>query len=385
MSKHSVVTIYLAALVTGGVIVTFPASSTILRERLEIGDTLYGALFLPVLILAAVSALASPILLRRWSLQALFRWAQISLAVSMILMAVSPFLGRDLGVATLILAMTAFGPGGGLIGLVLNTGAIENFPRARSGALTALHGVIGVGAALWPMIIAVAARANVWFAAPLGLAVIILGITVFAGKKPVVGWPRIPNGFKERLHIPGRLWARSTTVLIYGIGEGTFTAWAVIFLSENKGLPLEIAAGALSSFWFAMMAGRMLSTVIVRRVEPLWITLILAAGMALSFVLVSGSNGAIDSLLRFGLAGFFCSALFPLLLSLASEELPHHTPQVSALFSASVAMGLIGGTFGVGPLRALLGLQHIYTYSAIWPVLIITLLLTMRRWPKTQV
>jgi fucose permease len=166
------------------------------------------------------------------------------------------------------------------------------------------------------------------------------------------------------------------------MGEGTLSVWAVIYLTENKDLSLEAAAGALSSFWIAMTAGRLLSTAVVRKARPLPMSLTLAAGMAVSFLLVAHAHGPADSLLRFGLAGLCCSAIFPLLLGLASEELPGNTPQVSALFAAAVATGLSIGTFGIGPLRAHLGLETIYTISAAGPVLLIALLVIMARTAK---
>lgn len=45
--RRSVFAIYFTSLVQGSVGVLFPASSVWLRGRLAIGDTLYGALFLP--------------------------------------------------------------------------------------------------------------------------------------------------------------------------------------------------------------------------------------------------------------------------------------------------------------------------------------------------
>ncbi|MBD3334116.1 MAG: hypothetical protein GF355_01205 [Candidatus Eisenbacteria bacterium] len=380
--RFSIASVYAAALVMGATIVTFPSSSTVLRRELELGDTLYGAYFLPGLGLAITVSLLSPNLLRRWSLQGLFRFGLSAAAAGLLLMAASPAAGPLAGRAVLLAAMLLFGMGAGSIGLTANTGAIELFPASRSGALVMLHGMIGVGAAVWPMVVAACAAGGIWPVAPVFLALLILGVAVSAAGGSIAGLDGGPAAGYRPTRFPGRLWLRSIAPLLYGIGEGTFTAWVVVFLSEDRGLPLEEAAGALSSFWLAMTAGRLGSTAVVRWIGALPLTLVLLASMAVAFPLVSTSGGSPGALLKFAFAGASCSALFPLLLSLASEELPQRTPQVSALSSAAVAAGLAIGSFGVGPLRAMIGLTHVYIFSAAGPVMIVLLVLILARRPR---
>lgn len=69
---HSVFSVYFACLIFGASGVTLPASGSILRAQLGLGDALYGACFLPGCGLGIVVALAGPLLMRRWSLRALY-------------------------------------------------------------------------------------------------------------------------------------------------------------------------------------------------------------------------------------------------------------------------------------------------------------------------
>jgi predicted MFS family arabinose efflux permease len=376
--RHSIAAVYLTALAVGAAGVTFPASSTLLRARLGLGDTLYGACFLPGLGLAILTALAGPRLLRRWCLKRLFHFGLATQVAAMALLALSSALPRPSGLIVLFAAMAIGGPGGGVLGIALNTAAIEIFPRTRGTALAALHALLAGGAALWPMVVAMTARLRSWAIAPLALAAILLGIAWLAGRRSVVGLADGLNHEHGRFHIDPRLCLRALTGFVYGIGEATFTSWVVIYLLENHHLPLAVAAGALSGFWLAMGIGRASAAWVVHRRALLPVALALAGGMAISFLLVAHCGPA-SAVWRFALAGLCCSALFPLLLALGSLELPDRTPHVSALFSAAGMAGLAVGSFGVGPLRARLGLPAIYTLSSVGPVLLILLLLGLHR------
>jgi predicted MFS family arabinose efflux permease len=94
---------------------------------------------------------------------------------------------------------------------------------------------------------------------------------------------------------------------------------------------------------------------------------------------VSRAQGTAGALLAFGFAGLACSAVFPLLLSLGSAEFPERTPQVSAIFSAAVLAGISVGSFAVGPLRGVLGLERIYAISALGPLILAILVVLMAR------
>jgi predicted MFS family arabinose efflux permease len=99
----------------------------------------------------------------------------------------------------------------------------------------------------------------------------------------------------------------------------------------------------------------------------------------MAFLLVSRAQGTAGALLAFGFAGLACSAVFPLLLSLGSADFPERTPQVSAIFSAAVLAGISVGSFAVGPLRGVLGLERIYTISALGPLIMAVLVVLMAR------
>jgi MFS family permease len=376
---RSVALVYAVGLLQGAFGVTIAASSSALRQRLTLGDTLYGSLFVPALLLAMVTSLLGHALLRRFSLRALFLFSLIAEVVALSLMALAGAMGRPFGLPVLLVGVALSGPAMGAFGITLNTAAIELFPGRRDGALTAMHGLLGAGAAVWPMVVAAAAGLRVWPAAPLLLAGLFAVALAFSLRWPLQGVPQEIHPAHAQSHVPRRLGTRSLTAFVYGISEATFTMWAVVYLYEQRGLPAAVAAGALSVFWLTMTVGRLLTAMVVRWSTPVMLTLLLSVGMSLAFLLVSHAQGTAGALLAFGFAGLACSAVFPLLLSLGSAEFPERTPQVSAIFSAAVLAGISVGSFAVGPLRGVLGLERIYAISALGPLIMAVLVVLMAR------
>ncbi|MCK7533021.1 MAG: hypothetical protein MZV63_19320 [Marinilabiliales bacterium] len=109
----------------------------------------------------------------------------------------------------------------------------------------------------------------------------------------------------------GAFWTFAAIAVLYAFAEGTFSNWAVIYLREAKGLPAGVAALALSVFWGAMVAGRLLVAVLVVRIAPLTIWLALPVLMIAAFLLLPGADtrDAGAGVVRAGGAGLL--GLFP--------------------------------------------------------------------------
>jgi len=138
-------------------------------------------------------------------------------------------------------------------------------------------------------------------------------------------------------------------------------------------LPSGIAALALSVFWGAMVAGRLLVAVLVARIAPLSIWLGLPVLMIAVFLLLPAANTPLLGLGLFALAGLACSAFFPLTITLASAQFPDQVAWVSSMLIAALMVGVGLGSFLIGPLRQWLSLEQIYQLSALYPVLVIGL------------
>ncbi len=381
---HSVFSVYAAFLLMGAATVTLPASGPLLRDRLAMGDALYGAFFLPGYTLGILISLASPWIMRRWSLRRLYLFALLQPALMVGLIPLTPRIDRLAGIGVLFAAMMLFGIAAGICAITLNAAAMAIFPRARGRALAMLHASLGVGAALWPLAVALAIARGLWGGALVALALCFLAVWAVARRRPIRGLEHQRRAIDGRTDVPVRLRWRALTALIYGVIESLFTAWGVVFLAEDRGLSIELAAGALSAFWIAQTGGRMLATLVLKWMPAKRMGLVLSALMGLAFLVIGRSQAAAPALAGFAFAGLACSAGFPVLLSLAAEELPDRQPHVSAILSAAVMAGLGIGSFAVGPLRAWWELDQIYAGAAALPVVLGALILMLGEQPARE-
>ncbi len=70
-TRRAIGLVYLAGLVQGVALVTFPAASSIFTSPQDYGfsSTQYGAMFLPQVVLAILAASLAPAFARRWTLK----------------------------------------------------------------------------------------------------------------------------------------------------------------------------------------------------------------------------------------------------------------------------------------------------------------------------
>jgi fucose permease len=214
-----------------------------------------------------------------------------------------------------------------------------------------------------------------WLAVPLSLLALCALLAVAAGALPPAreasAAPRAAQGGAAG---SPQFWLLAAIAVVYAFAEGTFANWAVIFLADAKGLPLETAGAALSVFWGALVGGRLAVSALIARVpaRAVWVTL--PCLMLAAFLAIPQANGAAAGLAAFALAGFACSAFFPLTVALTSERFPAQVAWVSSMLTAALMLGVGLGSFAVGALRETLGLEQLYRLSAAYPALILALI-----------
>jgi predicted MFS family arabinose efflux permease len=158
----------------------------------------------------------------------------------------------------------------------------------------------------------------------------------------------------------------------------------VLYLQDVKHLPEAVAAGALSAFWAAIVTGRLLTSVLVLRIAPHRIWLMLPLLMIAAFLLLPYANTPALGLGLFALAGFACSAFFPLSIGIASERFPTHGPWVSSMLIAALMVGVGLGSYAVGLLRELFAMEVLYRLSTVYPLLALALAAWAIRLPSRK-
>ena len=169
-------------------------------------------------------------------------------------------------------------------------------------------------------------------------------------------------------------WLLLSIAVVYAFAEGTFSSWAVIFVRESRGLSPMTATGALSGFWAALVAGRLLVSGVLLRVSPLAPWSVLPLVILCAFLFIPTITTPSAAIFGFGLAGLGCSAFFPLTVATASDRFSGAVAFVSSMLTAALMFGSGTASFMVGGLRTSLSLEELYRVSAIYPAIVLGLI-----------
>ena len=359
-SRTENVVVYASGLVQGIALVTFPAASTIFTAKAgySLTTSQYGAMFLPQVIVAIAASLAGGRLTGRFGTKAVFL---LGLAANLLSMAVlvstavlvsSQFLlgGRGLAYPLLLVATAALGAGFGLTVPTLNTLATAFHPTTSDRAVLVLNALLGLGTALAPVFVAFFVGLGFWWGLPVlsGTLLVIIGLLCL----------RLPlatgvSTSRTRASIPRVFWLFAAIAVAYGIIETMSGNWAEPFMTSTLRATALQASIALTAFWAFVTIGRVVFAALEKKLTARWIyrTIPLIVGGALFLVSLSPPS-PIAAIVLFGLAGFGCSALLPLTISIGEAQL---TTMPAAAAGALIAFYQVGyglAAFGVGPARA---------------------------------
>ncbi len=378
--------LYLAGMLQGLTLVSFPASSAVLKQMHGFSDAQYGAIFLPQVAFAVIGALGGGALASRLELKLLLSGALLINAISQLLLAGSMLLPPVAAFVAVLCGTACLGLGFGASGAPLNGLPPLFFPQHRDTALVALHTLLGLGLATGPLLASPFIMAGQWAGFPLLLASLcaLLAATAFPqsfprdGKEhptPVSGsmavcdpMPLPTMALRDHPVRTTGFWLFTVVAVLYAFAEGTFGNWAVLYLQDVKQLPETVAASALAVFWAAMVGGRLLTSVLVLRVAPSHIWLVLPFLMVLAFLLLPYADTPMRGIAGFALAGIACSAFFPLSIGLASQRFERHVPWVSSMLIAALMVGVGLGSYLIGLLRESVEMEQLYRFSTIYPL-----------------
>jgi fucose permease len=388
--------LYLAGMLQGLTLVSFPASSAVLKQMHGFSDAQYGAIFLPQVALAVIGALGGGALASRLGLKTLLGGALLINALSQLLLAGSMLLPPALAFASVLLGTACLGLGFGVAGAPLNGLPPLFFPQRRDSALVALHTLLGLGLAIGPLVASPFIMSGRWAGFPLLLAALcaLLAVSAFVQRFPEDGSERPPApasgtaAMADLMPLPSGIqrtpgdehpvrtagfWLFMAIAVLYAFAEGTFGNWAVLYLQDVKHLPVTVAASALSVFWAAMVGGRLLTSVLVLKLAPRYIWLTLPGLMIVAFLLLPYADTPWRGIAGFALSGLACSAFFPLSIGLASQRFARHVPWVSSMLIAALMVGVGLGSYVIGVLRDAVAMEQLYRLSTFYPVMALLL------------
>jgi fucose permease len=364
--------VYLAGLVQGIVLVTFPAASTIFTspQHYDLSRTQYGTLFLPQVVLAIAACLSDGVLAAHFGTKRVYLAGLAASLVAMALLVISSLFTADQPLAYgLLLVATGFlGAGFGLTTPALNTLTAAFHPRRVDVSVLTLNALLGLGTALAPVFVAIFVGLGFWWGLPILAAVLLIAVIIVSLRLPLrAGARSVTAGTGRRARIPARIWLFAAFAILYGFCETMNGNWSQLDMTQQVGASATMASVALTAFWAMVTAGRVLFALVQKRfptyrtyrILPFW----LAGALLLVAVLPKGSPWL--GVGAFGLAGIGCSALLPLTISFGQEQLAVISASMSGAVIAFYQLGYGIAAFGAGPLQdAGISLPTIFTVTA---------------------
>ncbi len=362
--------VFWAGILQGLAFVAVPAVSPVLQDEDRIGltSTEYGSLFVPMVILAIAASIGSVRLASICGRRTIFL-AGISLnLLAMAFVALSqPLSGTSLGpYAPLLIGMACLGLGVALTVAALNAHVLILFNVGSAAGIISLHAVMGGGNALAPLLAALFLGLDRWWLLPITVGAGLLLLLV-AGTRHK-HWSEAPKANPDqrlpkhdRQGVPLAFLGFAAIAAAYGVSEALFASWGPTFLHEDKGLSDSTADLALSAFWTMVMIGRILAIIASTKLSARAIYLGQSVLLVIAFVVVPPIDGAVANVAAFGLAGLACSTWFPLTMNFSSLRSSRMAELSPGGLIAALMVGVGIGAFGVGPLRAAVGLSAIYT------------------------
>jgi fucose permease len=209
---------------------------------------------------------------------------------------------------------------------------------------------------------------GMWWGMPLSVAAAILLLLMFSTGLPLrtTRQPDAARGRQGAPKLPARFWVFAAFALLYGICETMNGNWASVYMTKQLGAGAALASLALTVFWAAVTAGRVLFAALDKWLPASATFRILPMLVSFTFVITASlqDNHPQLGIMAFAAAGLGCSALLPLVISLGQEELASVAASVAGGLICAYQVGYGIAAFGVGPLQAQAGLRLQTIYGA---------------------
>jgi len=385
-TKAEVNAVYAVGLIQGITLVTFPAASTIFTSPSEYGlsNTQYGTMFVPQVITAITGSLLGGKLAERFGIKRVFLAGLVAGLASMALLIVSQFFESNQPVAYgLLLAATAcLGAGFGLTVPAINALTAAFHPDNVDGSVLVLNALLGLGTALAPVFVAIFVGLGFWQGLPIMSSVLLLILIAVSARLPLRAEVGERAGVGRTAGIPRLFWVFAVFAVLYGFCETMNGNWSQLDMTTNLHATATQASFALTAFWGMVTVGRVLFAMIERWFPPQLTYRVLPFLLAVMFVVIAVLPSGVPAagILAFALAGFGCSALLPLTISFASEQLVTMGASVAGAVIACYQFGYGIAAFGTGPLvDAGVSLHVLFGFAAIAAVIMGGLSFTLAR------
>ena len=245
-----------------------------------------------------------------------------------------------------LLAAIPVGIGGGVIDGGMNAVVLALSPASRGNALNRLHLFFALGASVGPVVIGLlASRGVAWQAIVFGsgfAAIVLMGLVVTAdlpSGRPVPAGAGSPGGAGPRTRSFAPLVLLSLAIGSYVASEIGVSNWLVRFL---EAAPQSVATGTLGAFWAGIAVGRLVSSRIADRFDPIGYAATCAFGASVALLAAVLVPALPLAVVLFALTGLLSGPVYPMIMAIAGRLYPSRLSAVSGwLATAAVAGSLV--------------------------------------------
>lgn len=387
--------VYAAGLIQGITLVTFPAASTIFTSASQYGlsNSKYGVMFVPQVVAAITASLLGGKLSQRFGIKRVFLAGLLADLVSMLLLIASQFFtsSQPLAYALLLVATASLGAGFGLTVPAINALTAAFHPTRVDSSVLVLNALLGLGTTLAPVFVAIFVGLGFWWGLPVMSSALLLVLVAITRGMPLrADAPAAAGSTARPARTPPLFWVFAAFAVLYGICETINGNWSQLDMTRNLHASATQASLALTAFWGMVTVGRVLFALVQHRFPPRRVYHVLPFLLAVALVVIGAlpAGTPATGILAFALAGFGCSALLPLTISFAEEQLVAMGASVTGGVVAFYQLGYGIAAFGTGPLAdAGVSLPMLFRFAAVAAVImgVLSLALARKGSPKVAV
>lgn len=299
-------------------------------------DWVWSLIFLPGVLSALVAMRAYPKFISAWGYHQVYQVGVFFNAIFFILLFAFVAIENISFWPILLLATVFQGIGFAWITASINVRVAVYFSENLHAGLSGVHSFFCLGAFFCPLYVEFVRRVYDWQFVCWPPAILLMSLVFLI--QPVSNAPIYSKPVCKR-KISYEEYTVYILIFLYGFAEATIGNWAAVFIGEVKQLQSETVAICLAIFWIFMAIGRMVGSVLARRVSRM---LLHRSYIAIAFfgsILIITSSHRWETVFAYALTGLGCSVFFPFATSLAAMINKGMDDVVSA---ASISALLIG-------------------------------------------
>ncbi len=252
---------------------------------------------------------------------------------------------RESSLASALAGVFAFGVGGGAIDALLNAVVIERYRERAARPLAVLHGAATLGAVLAPGFIGWITQAtddwsSAFRAGAAGFVLLAVWSACIPFAAPAGRAPETASATSENAGagswLPRILGLCAVGFAYVGVENGV-TLFAVPYTGDALGLGEPQGRRAISAFWLGLLLARAALALYRGRVGPSGLAAMGAAG---AVVIAGGVASGWPPPVPWALAVGIClGGVFPLMVTLAGERVPHRVGTATAIVVGTASLG----------------------------------------------